>query len=33
MIWMALGVITMAWMGLHALSLLNPNEKEEQDDE
>ena len=33
MMWMALGVIAMAWIGLHALSLLNPDRKEEQDDE
>jgi len=31
MIWMALGVIAMAWIGLHALSLLTPNEKAEAD--
>ena len=31
--WMALGVIAMAWIGLHALSLLNPDRKEEQDNE
>ena len=33
MIWMALGVITMAWIGLHALSWLNPDRKEDHDDE
>lgn len=31
--WMMLGWLAMVWLGLHTLSLLNPDKKEEQDDE